>query len=471
MAHTTTPAVASPQRSKARRLAGQLWVQVLVAAALGITVGVVLPDIGAKLSPLNDWFVGLIKMIVVPVIFCVIVTSIGSMDNLRKAGRIGSKAIGYFLGFSLLSMLIGFAVAHIFKPGAGMNVDTSKLSKSAIPADDLPSHSGVVDFVTSIIPNNLFGGITQHNLLAALLVSLLFGAALNLSGEQGKPLMGGIQALQSVVFRIVGWIMRLAPLAVFGALAALVATNGMESLRGLGYLILLFTGTCVVYVVVVLGAVMRACGLSIFGLMRFLKEELLIVLSTCSSESVLPLVIKRLEELGVGRPVVGIVIPSGFSFNLDGSAVYLTMAFLFLAQATGADLTWQQQLVMIGVMMLTSKGTAGVAGGAFVILASTISSIGTVPVAALALIVGIDRILNEGRVFINVLGNAVATIVIAKWEKDFDHERAKRILSRKGSTLPEDPAGPRIPAGAVPAHRGETEAYSPAPAEEGATTR
>lgn len=435
MAHTTHAAASTAPRSRKARLAGQLWIQVLVAAALGILVGAVLPDVGAQLSPLNDWFIGLIKMIVVPVIFCVIVTSIGSMDNLRKAGRIGSKAIGYFLAFSLLSMLIGFAVARIFKPGAGMNIDPSTLSTSAIPSDDLPVHSGVVDFVTSIIPENLLGGLTEHNLLAALLVSLLFGAALNLSGEEGKPLMGGIQALQNVVFRIVGWIMRLAPLAVFGALAALVATNGTQSLRGLGYLTLLFAGTCVVYVVVVLGAVMRVCGLSIFGLMRFLKEELLVVLSTCSSESVLPQVVKRLEELGVGRPVVGIVIPSGFSFNLDGSAVYLTMAFLFLAQATGTDLSWQQELVMIGVMMLTSKGTAGVAGGAFVILASTVSSIGTVPVAALGLIVGIDRILNEGRVFINVLGNAVAAIVIGKWEKEFDHERAKGLLSGRSGEV------------------------------------
>ena len=225
--------------------------------------------------------------------------------------------------------------------------------------------------------------------------------------------------------------MRLAPLGTFGALAAVVATNGAESLQQLGYLILLFTLTCVFYVMIILGAVMRACGLSLWGLMRYLKTELLVALSTCSSEAVLPQLIKRLEDLGVGRPVVGIVIPAGFSFNLDGSAVYLTMAFLFLAQATNTDLSWQQQLVMVGIMMLTSKGTAGIAGGAFIILASTVSSIGTVPVAALALIVGVDRILNEGRVFINVLGNAVATIVIGKWEKDFDHEKAKEILSRK----------------------------------------
>jgi len=434
MAHTTTtpaPSTGPPPRSRLRSLAGQLWIQVIVGAVLGVALGVLAPDVAAKMAPLNEWFIGLVKMIVVPVIFCVMVTGIASMDNLRKAGRIGGKALGYFLALSLLSMLIGMAVANIFRPGDGMNIDPSSLDTGAIPEGSTEVHASFTAFISNLIPTNLIGAITADNLLAALVVSLLFGIALNMSGEQGKPLVNGIYALQAVVFRIVAWVMRLAPLGTFGALAAVVATNGAESLQQLGYLILLFTGTCVLYVVVILGAVMRACGLSVFGLMRYLKVELLIALSTCSSEAVLPQLIRRLEDLGVGRPVVGIVIPAGFSFNLDGSAVYLTMAFLFLAQATGTDLSWQQQLVMIGVMMLTSKGTAGIAGGAFIILASTVSSIGTVPVAALALIVGVDRILNEGRVFINVLGNAVATIVIGKWEKDFDHEKAKELLSRK----------------------------------------
>jgi len=440
MAHTSSTATAAEPRSRTARLAGQLWLQVLVAAVLGIAVGAAFPDFGAALAPLNEWFIGLIKMIVVPVIFCVMVTGIASMDNLRKAGRIGGKAIGYFLALSLLSMLVGMAVANIFKPGEGMNVNPDSLDTGLIPDEATEAHASFTGFISSLIPENLLGAITGHNLLAALVVSLLFGIALNMSGEQGKPLVAGIHALQNVVFRIVGWVMRTAPIGTFGALAAVVATNGSESLRQLAYLILLFTATCIVYVIVILGAVMRACGLSLFGLMRFLKAELLIALSTCSSEAILPQLIKRLEDLGVGKPVVGIVIPSGFSFNLDGSAVYLTMAFLFLAQATGTDLSWQEQLVMVGIMMLTSKGTAGIAGGAFIILASTVSSIGTVPVAALALIVGIDRILNEGRVFINVLGNAVATIVVAKWEKDFDHERAKRVLSGRSGELPTVPS-------------------------------
>jgi aerobic C4-dicarboxylate transport protein len=434
MAHTTpaTPNTPEPrQRSRFAHLAGQLWIQVIVGAALGIAVGVAFPAFAADMAPLNEWFIGLIKMIVVPVIFCVLVTGIASMDNLRKAGRIGGRAIAYFVALSLLSMLVGLAVANIFRPGDDMNVDVSALDTGAIPEGTTEAHSSVTGFISSLIPTNLVGAVTGENLLAALVVSLLFGIALNMSGEQGKPLVSAINALSAVVFRIVGWVMRLAPIGTFGAMASVVATSGAESLQQLGYLILLFAGTCVVYIVVILGAVMRACGLSLFGLIRYLKDELLIALSTCSSEAVLPQMIRRLEDLGAGRSVVGIVIPSGFSFNLDGSAVYLTMAFLFLAQATGVDLSWQEQLVMVGIMMLTSKGTAGIAGGAFVILASTVSSIGTVPVAALALIVGIDRILNEGRVFINVLGNAVATIVIGKWEKDFDHERAKALLSSK----------------------------------------
>lgn len=380
------------------------------------------------MKPLNDWFIALVKMIVVPVIFCVVVTGIASMDNLRKSGRIGVKAIGYFLVLSLLSMLIGLFVANIFKPGEGMNIDPATLDASSIPSAATENHITVVGFITHMIPESLFGAITGDAILSALLVSIIFGVALNMAGPVGKPLTAVISALSVVVFRIVGWVMRLAPIGTFGALATVVAVYGAGTLQQLGYFILLFLATCVLYVLVVLGLIMWRCKLGLFKLMRFLKTELLIALATCSSEAVLPQLVRRLEILGVGRPVVGIVIPAGFSFNLDGSAVYLTMASMFLAQALGIDMTWQQQLVMVGVMMLTSKGTAGIAGGAFIVLASTITVVGHMPLAALALIVGIDRILNEGRVFINVLGNAVATIVIGKWEKDFDEAKANRVL-------------------------------------------
>ncbi|MFC5174289.1 cation:dicarboxylate symporter family transporter [Streptomyces mutomycini] len=427
---TSTTTADRPQRSRLNRLIRELWFQVVLAAVLGIAVGILAPGLGEALKPLNDWFIALVKMIVIPVVFCVVTTGIASMDNLRKAGRIGVKAIGYFLVLSFVSMLIGLVIANIFQPGSGLSVDPASLN-----ADDVPEtsteHATLTGFVSSLIPTSLLGAITGDAILSALMVSIIFGVALNMAGEDGAPLTRGIKALSDVVFRIVGWVMRLAPLGTFGALATVVATYGADSLKQLGYLIILFTATCILYVLVVLGAIMRACRLSLFGLMRFLKAELLVALSTCSSEAVLPQLVRKLEILGIGRPVVGIVIPSGFSFNLDGSAVYLTMASLFLAQAMGIDLSWQQQLIMVGVMMLTSKGTAGIAGGAFIVLASTVTAVGHVPLAALSLIVGIDRILNEGRVFINVLGNAVATIVIGKWEKDIDMDQARTILSKR----------------------------------------
>ncbi|WP_327097567.1 cation:dicarboxylase symporter family transporter [Nocardia vinacea] len=430
MTTTTSSDPTRGRRSRLARLMTELWFQVLLGAVLGIAVGVLWPHAGAALSPLNDWFIAIVKMIVIPVVFCVVTTSIASMDSLRKAGRIGAKALGYFMVLSLLSMLIGLVVANIFKPGAGMKINLSELDAKSIPGGNQHA-GGVVEFIDRIIPSSLFGAITGNEILAALLVSIVFGCALNVSGERAAPITEGIAALSTVVFKIVGWVMRLAPFGTFGALAMVVAKYGAESLQQLGYLILLFTGTCIVYVVVILGAIARVCGLGLFAVMRYLKAELLVALSTCSSEAVLPALVRKLEELGVGKPVVGIVIPSGFSFNLDGSAVYLTMASLFLAQAVGIDLTWQQQLVMVGVMMLTSKGTAGIAGGAFIVLASTVTAVGHIPLAALALIVGIDRILNEGRVFINVLGNAMAAIVIGKWENDFDTDKAQAVLAGK----------------------------------------
>jgi aerobic C4-dicarboxylate transport protein len=418
-----------PRRSRFGSLIRELWFQVLLGAILGIALGVLAPDLGKAMSPLNDWFIGLVKMIVVPVVFCVVTLGIASMDSLRKAGRIGVKALSYFLVLSLVSMLIGLVVANVFKPGAGMNINVSELDASKIPGVDSEEKIGFVEFVTKMIPDSLFGAITGHAILSALLVSLLIGCALNVTKEYSAPITKLIEAMTHVVFKIVGWVMRLAPLGTFGALASVVAKYGASSLQNLGFLVLLFTATCVIYVIVILGLISRAVGLNVFTLMRYFKTELLIALSTCSSEAVLPQLVRKLEHLGVGRPVVGLVIPAGFSFNLDGSAVYLTMASLFLAQAVGIDLSWQQQLIMVGVMMLTSKGTAGIAGGAFIVLASTMTAVGHIPLAALALIVGIDRLLNEGRVFINVLGNAIGTIVIGKWENDFDAERAHKVLA------------------------------------------
>jgi aerobic C4-dicarboxylate transport protein len=444
--HSSAP----KQRSRFRRLLSELWFQVVLGAVLGIAVGFLLPSVGKQLTPLSDWFIALVKMIVIPVVFCVVSLGIASMDSLRKAGRIGVKALGYFIVLSLVSMVIGLVAANVFRPGAGMNIDPSKLDASTVPETASQSFNGI-EFVNNIIPESLFGALTGHTIIAALMVSIVFGAAMNVSGESGAFLTRGIQALSTVIFKIVGWVMRLAPIGTFGALAAVVANYGTQSLQQLGILVLLFTATCIVYVLVVLGSIARACGLNIFTLMRYYKAELLIALSTCSSEAVLPQLIKKLEAMGVGKSTVGIVIPSGFSFNLDGSAVYLTMASVFLAQAVGMDLSWEQQLVMVGVMMLTSKGTAGIAGGAFIVLASTLSSVGHIPLAALALIVGIDRLLNEGRVFINVLGNVMAAVVVGKWEKDYDPEQAKAALSARPAKTTE----PELDLEQTPAERRE----------------
>lgn len=418
------------QRSRFGRLIGELWFQVLLGGVLGIGVGFFLPQLGQQLSPLSDWFIALVKMIIIPVVFCVVTLGVASMDSLRKAGRIGLKALVYFIVLSLISMLIGLVVANVFHPGEGMNIDVSKLNADKVPGAG-KSFDGI-EFVTNLIPTSFFGAVTGSTIPAALLVSIVFGAALNVSGESGAMLTGGIRALSTVVFRIVGWLMRLAPIGTFGALAAVVAKYGATSLQQLGYLVLLFTGTCIVYVIVVLGTIARTCGLNIFTVMRYFKAELLIALATCSSEAVLPQVMKKLENMGVGKPTVGIVIPSAFSFNLDGSAIYLTMASVFLAQAVGIHLSWEQQLAMVGLMMISSKGTAGVTGGAFIVLAGSLGAVSAIPTAALALIVGIDRLLNEGRVFINVIGNVLAAVVVGKWEKDFDPVQARKALHASG---------------------------------------
>ncbi|MFP3579274.1 cation:dicarboxylase symporter family transporter [Arthrobacter sp. SIMBA_036] len=422
------------QRSRFGQLLRELWFQVLLGGVLGILVGFLLPSVGQQLTPLSDWFIALVKMIIILVVFCVVTLGVASMDSLPKAGRIGIKALGYFIVLSLISMLIGLVVANVFHPGDGMNIDVSKLNGDKIPGAG-KSFDGL-EFVTSLIPTSFFGALTGSAIPAALLVSIVFGAALNLSGESGAVLTSGIRALSTVVFRIVGWLMRLAPFGTFGALAAVVAKYGFISLQQLGYLILLFTLTCIVYVLVVLGIIAKSCGLNIFTVMRYFKDELLIALATCSSEAVLPQVMKKLENMGVGKPTVGIVIPSAFSFNLDGSAIYLTMASVFLAQAVGIHLSREQQLAMVGIMMISSKGTAGVTGGAFIVLAGSLGAVSGIPTAALALIVGVDRLLNEGRVFINVIGNVLAAVVIGKWERDFDPEQARKTLHASGQKKP-----------------------------------
>jgi len=434
-----------PKRAGRLHWLRQLWVQVLLAMAAGVLVGLLWPAAGVRMQPLSDGFVDLMQMIVAPVIFCAVTSGVGKVDTLGRVGRVGVKALLYFFVLTAVCMAIGLAAADLFQPGAGMHVSVSDLDTAHLPAGTTTTHVEVTTFLLSIVPKTMFSAFTDGDILPVLLVSLLFGLALKAVGEPVAGLTRGVEKLTLVVFKIVSWVMRAAPIGAFGGLALTVSKYGVGSLHQLLLLIAIFSLTCVVVIVVVFGGLLRYAGLSLFKLCRYLKEELLIVAATCSSEAVLPRMVWKMENLGASRPIVGLTMPAGYSFNLDGTAIYLTLSSLFLAQALDIHLSFGAQLTMLGIMLLTSKGAAGVPGGAFVVLASSISVAGHIPVAALALIVGIDRFLNEGRIVTTVLGNAVATVFVAKWEKGFDLGRARAVLNGAdpGPLLPPGEAAPR----------------------------
>ncbi|WP_433620851.1 cation:dicarboxylate symporter family transporter [Nocardia sp. CA-120079] len=407
----------------------QLWVQVLIGVVAGIVVGVLWPGTAVRMQLLSDVFVKLMTMIVAPVVFCAVTLGVGKVDSLGRVGRVGVKSLIYFVVLTGLCMGVGLAVGNLLHPGTGMHVDAASLSTTNLPKAATTSHIDLPHFVLSVIPTTMFSSVTEGEILPVLLVSILFGVAIKAVGPAADGILLGVENLSKIVYKIVGWVMRTAPLGAFGGLALTVGKYGIGTLHQLLILIAIFTVTCLVFILVVFGGLLRLTGLSLFKLCRYLKEELLIVLATCSSEAVLPRMMTKMENLGVSRSVVGLTLPAGYSFNLDGTAIYLTLSTLFLAQALGIDLSLGTQLGVLGVMMLTSKGAAGVPGGAFVVLASSLSVVGHVPVAALTLIVGIDRFLNEGRILTTVLGNAVATIFIAKWEGEFDSSQAQQVLS------------------------------------------
>ncbi|MFE3737813.1 C4-dicarboxylate transporter DctA [Streptomyces sp. NPDC059134] len=437
MSSTSTPTV----RRGVGHWLRQLWVQVLVGVAAGIVVGVVWPDVAVEMQPFSDGFVALMKMIVAPVIFCAVTLGVGKVDSIGRVGRVGAKSLAYFVVLTGLCMVVGLVVGNVFQPGAGMHIDASTLSTDDLPAGAASTDIDLADFVLSIIPTTMISAFTEGEILPVMLVSVLFGIGIKAVGAPAEGLLRGVDNLSKVVFRVVGWVMRTAPLGAFGGLALTVGKYGIGTLHQLLVLIVIFSVTCLVFILVVFGGLLRLTGLNLFKLCRYLKEELLIILATCSSEAVLPRMVDKMEHLGASRPVVGLTLPAGYSFNLDGTAIYLTLSSLFLAQALDIHMSIGAQLAMLGIMMLTSKGAAGVPGGAFVVLASSISIIGHVPMAALALIVGIDRFLNEGRILTTVLGNAVATIFIAKWEGEFDLERAKAVLDGKDvGPVPAPPA-------------------------------
>ena len=419
-----------------------LYFRVLVAIAIGIALGHFYPGIAVRLKPLGDGFIKLIKMLIAPIIFCTVVVGIAGMENLKKVGRVGLLAVGYFEIVSTVALTVGLVVVNILRPGAGMNVDPATLDARAIAeysyAAKTQSH-GAVDFLMQMIPNTVFDAFARGEILQVLLFSVLFGFGLFLYGEKGKPLLALIDQGAHALFGIVGIVMKLAPLGALGAMAFTIGKYGVGTLASLGKLMAVFYLTCFLFVFGVLGGVARLTGFGIWRFIKYIKEELLIVLGTSSSESVLPRMMIKLENLGCSKSVVGLVIPTGYSFNLDGTSIYLTMAALFVAQATNVPLSLGDQLTVLGVLLLTSKGAAGVTGSGFITLAATMSSVSAIPVAGLALILGIDRFMSEARALTNLIGNGVATIVVAKLDRELDEDRLRRHLAHETDLDADEP--------------------------------
>lgn len=402
----------------------QLYVQVLTAIALGIGLGHFYPATGEAMKPLGDGFIKLIKMIIAPIIFVTVVHGIAAMSDMKKVGRVGLKALIYFEIVTTLALIIGLVVANVVQPGVGMNIDAATLDTKDIASYVTKAkEQSTVDFVLNIIPSTLVGAFAEGNILQVLFVALVFAFALQALGERGRGVTDFIDQVSQVMFGIVAIIMKVAPIGAFGAMAFTIGKYGFGTLFALGKLMAAFYLTCLVFVIGVLGLIARLNGFSIFAFIRYIRDELLIVLGTSSSETVLPRMMAKMERLGCEKQVVGLVIPTGYSFNLDGTCIYLTMAALFLAQATNTDLSLGQQIGILGVLLLTSKGAAGVTGSGFIVLAATLGTVGTIPVAAIALILGVDRFMSEARALTNLIGNGVATIVVSNWEGALDRQQ------------------------------------------------
>ena len=410
----------------------QLYFQVLLAIALGITVGHFWPDIGASLKPLGDGFVKLVKMIIAPVIFLTVTTGIAGMSDLKKVGRVAGKAFAYFFTFSTLALIVGLIVANFVQPGSGLNIDPATLDGAAVADYAAKAHdTSIVGFLSGIIPATVVGAFADGDILQVLFFSVLFGISLAAVGERGAPVLNFLQSVTNPMFKLVEILMKAAPIGAFGAMAFTIGKYGIGAVVSLAMLVGTFYLTAAIFVVVVLGTVAWWNGFSIFKLLRYLKEELLLVLGTSSSEAALPSLMEKLERAGAKRSVVGLVVPTGYSFNLDGTNIYMTLAALFIAQACGIDLSLSDQIVLLLVAMLSSKGAAGITGAGFITLAATLSVVPAVPVAGMALILGVDRFMSEVRALTNFIGNAVATLVVARWEGELDAERLTAVLNRE----------------------------------------
>lgn len=419
-----------------RKLHRQLYFQVLIAIALGVALGHFWPVLGASMKPLGDGFIKLVKMVIAPVIFVTIVTGIAGMRDLAKVGRVALKAFAYFLFFSTLALVVGLVVANLVQPGAGMNIDPATLDAGAVEEYTQKAHDqSVVGFLLNIIPTTFISALAEGEILQVLLTAILFGVALTLAGDHGAPVLRLFEAASHIFFRLVAILMRLAPLGAFGAMAFTIGRYGLESLTSLAMLLLTFYITSALFIFGILGLVCRLNGFSILRLIGYLKAELLLVLGTSSSEAALPNLIEKMERAGCPKAVVGLVVPTGYSFNLDGTNIYMTLAALFIAQATGIDLSLSDQLLLLLVAMLSSKGAAGITGAGFITLAATLSVLPSVPVAGMALILGIDRFMSECRSITNFIGNAVATVVVSRWEGGLDKARLDQVLSKSPATI------------------------------------
>ena len=444
-----TPAAHQPVRLPFYR---QLYFQVVVAIILGVLLGHFEPQFAAQFKPLGDAFIKLVKMIIAPVIFLTIVTGIAGMTHLRSVGRVFGKAMAYFLFFSTLALVVGLVVANVLQPGAGMHINPAELDQKEVTSYVARSHDlTLVGFAMDIIPKTLLSPFVGDNILQVLFVAVLFGIALALAGDSGRPVQNFLEALTAPVFKLVNILMRAAPIGAFGAMAFTIGKFGLGSLLNLAELVATFYITSLLFVLVVLGVVGRMCGFSVVKLIRYLKAELLLVLGTSSSESALPSLMEKMEKAGCSKSVVGLVVPTGYSFNLDGTNIYMTLAALFIAQATDTHLTLGHQVALLLVAMLSSKGAAGVTGAGFITLAATLAVVPEVPVAGMALILGVDRFMSECRSLTNFIGNAVATVVVSRWENALDHDRLSAALD--GHPLPAPVAAAEVPLGATLAAR------------------
>ncbi|WP_036601620.1 C4-dicarboxylate transporter DctA [Olivibacter sitiensis] len=408
-----------------------LYAQVIVAIIIGIFIGYFYPNVGIALKPFGDGFIKLVKMVIAPLIFCTIVLGIAGMEDVKKVGKVGVKAMLYFEVMTTIALILGMVIVNIVQPGTGMNIDPASMDTSGVQAyiKEGEQHESLKDFLLGIIPENVIGSLATGNLLQVLFFALLLGIAFSKIGDAAKPTLTVLQSFLDGLFALIKIIMKVAPLGAMGAMGYTIGKYGLSSLASLGILMICFYVTCLLFIFFIIGGVLHFCGFSIWQLLKYIKEELLIVLGTSSSESALPGIMKKLQDMGCSKPVVGLVVPTGYSFNLDGTSIYLTMSAIFIAQALDMHMNFNQQLTLLVVLLLTSKGAAGVTGSGFVTLAATLPVVGHVPVESVALILGIDRFMSEARALTNIIGNTAATIVIAKWEKELDVEKAKQVLA------------------------------------------